>query len=438
VRPLDRLASIKLKLGVVILAAVAVTVLVVTVGEQLGISPYLTGFTAAVLALAMVQFLAHGMTYPLREMASAARAMAHGDYARRVTATSRDEVGDLARAFNEMSRQLSEVDRLRRDLVANASHELRTPLGALRAQLENIIDGVEPGDSAAIEDALRQVERLTDLVDQLLDRSKLESGAVPLELSEIRADALLDQVVAEWSEPASSRGVRIELEPGSPELVLRVDVDRMRQVLANLVANAIRHSPEVGRVLLSARAEGSTTRLEVADEGPGIPADDLERVFERFYRSDPARSADVGGAGLGLAIAAGSSSFTAERSARPRRIRRAAESSSNYRGEIPRALSRRARRDRGSGSSPRHRHQRRGALPGGHRPDDCAADGRPAPLWHSRIGPCVIRGDSRCPLGSPGRSPCRLALRNGRGRRAEARGAAGAVRRTPEHSGVAT
>jgi signal transduction histidine kinase len=303
VRPLDRLASIKLKLGVVILAAVAVTVLVVTVGEQLGISPYLTGFTAAVLALAMVQFLAHGMTYPLRELASAARAMAHGDYARRVTATSRDEVGDLARAFNEMSRQLSEVDRLRRDLVANASHELRTPLGALRAQLENIIDGVEPGDSAAIEDALRQVERLTDLVDQLLDLSKLESGAVPLELSEIRADALLDQVVAEWSEPASSRGVRIELEPGSPELVLRVDADRMRQVLANLVANAIRHSPEVGRVLLSARAEGSTTRLEVADEGPGIPADDLERVFERFYRSDPARSADVGGAGLGLAIA---------------------------------------------------------------------------------------------------------------------------------------
>jgi signal transduction histidine kinase len=303
VRPLDRLASIKLKLGVVILAAVAVTVLVVTVGEQLGISPYLTGFTAAVLALAMVQFLAHGMTYPLREMASAARAMAHGDYARRVTATSRDEVGDLARAFNEMSRQLSEVDRLRRELVANASHELRTPLGALRAQLENIIDGVEPGDSAAIEDALRQVERLTDLVDQLLDLSKLESGAVPLELSEIRADALLDQVVAEWSEPASSRGVRIELEPGSPELVLRVDADRMRQVLANLVANAIRHSPEVGRVLLSARAEASTTRLEVADEGPGIPADDLERVFERFYRSDPARSADVGGAGLGLAIA---------------------------------------------------------------------------------------------------------------------------------------
>ena len=302
-RPLDRLPSIKLKLGVVILAAVAVTVLVVTVGEQLGISPILTGIAAAVLALAMVQFLAHGMTYPLREMATAARAMAQGDYARRVTATSRDEVGELARAFNEMSRQLDEVDRLRRDLVANASHELRTPLGALRAQLENIVDGVEAPATAAIEAALGQVERLGDLVEQLLDLSKLESGAVPLELAEIRAEELLDRVAAEWQEQAGLRGVRIELEPDSPHLVLRVDEDRMRQVLANLVANAIRHSPDAGRVLLRAHADGAATRLEVSDEGPGIAADDLERVFERFYRSDRGRSADAGGAGLGLAIA---------------------------------------------------------------------------------------------------------------------------------------
>jgi signal transduction histidine kinase len=303
VRPLDRLPSIKLKLGVVILAAVAVTVLVVTVGEQLGVSPVLTGIAAAALALAMVQFLAHGMTYPLREMATAARAMARGDYARRVTATSRDEVGELARAFNEMSRQLGEVDRLRRDLVANASHELRTPLGALRARLENLVDGVEAPDRAALDDALSQVERLGDLVEQLLDLSKLESGAVPLELAEIRAGELLDQVAADWREQAGSRGVRIELDSGPPDLVLRVDADRMRQVLANLVANAIRHSPDVGRILLRARSNGATAQLEVTDEGPGIPADELERVFERFYRADRGRSADTGGAGLGLAIA---------------------------------------------------------------------------------------------------------------------------------------
>jgi signal transduction histidine kinase len=303
VRPLDRLPSIKLKLGVVILAAVAVTVVVVTLGAQFEISPVLTGIAAAVLALAMVQFLAHGMTYPLREMAAAARAMAAGDYERRVTATSRDEVGELARAFNEMSRQLAEVDRLRRDLVANASHELRTPLGALRVRLENIVDGVEQADAAGIEDALKQVERLGDLVEQLLDLSKLESGAVPLELSEVGANELLRGVVAEWSDHHDARGVRIELDQAPPDLLLRIDVERMRQVLANLIANAVRHSPDLGRVRLSARADNGRARLEVADEGPGIPAEELERVFERFYRSDRARSADAGGAGLGLAIA---------------------------------------------------------------------------------------------------------------------------------------
>jgi signal transduction histidine kinase len=303
VRPLDRLRSIKLKLGAVILAAVVVTVVVVTLGGELGISPLLTGIVAAVLALAMVQFLAHGMTYPLREMATAARAMAEGDYGRRVTATSRDEVGELARAFNAMSQQLGEVDRLRRDLVANASHELRTPLGALRVRLENMVDGVEPTNAAAISDALHQVERLGDLVEQLLDLSKLESGAVPLQLSEIGARELLEQVAGEWRGQAATDGVRIELESQSDELVLHVDADRMRQVLRNLVANALRHSPEVGHVRLSARADDAATRLEVSDDGPGIPADDLERVFERFYRSDRARSADAGGAGLGLAIA---------------------------------------------------------------------------------------------------------------------------------------
>jgi signal transduction histidine kinase len=303
VRPLDRLRSIKLKLGAVILAAVVVTVVVVTVGGELGISPLLTGVVAAVLALAMVQLLAHGMTYPLREMATAARAMAEGDYGRRVTGTSRDEVGELARAFNAMSQQLGEVDRLRRDLVANASHELRTPLGALRVRLENMVDGVEPTNAAAISETLSQVERLGDLVEQLLDLSKLESGAVPLQLSEIRARDLLEQVAGEWRGQTGTEGIRIELASQSDELLLRVDAERMRQVLRNLVANAIRHSPEVGRVQLSARADDAATRLEVSDDGPGIPADDLERVFERFYRSDRARSADAGGAGLGLAIA---------------------------------------------------------------------------------------------------------------------------------------
>jgi signal transduction histidine kinase len=302
-RPLDRLPSIKLKLGVVILAAVVVTVVVVSVGEQLGISPVVTGLAAAVLALAMIQFLAHGMTYPLREMVAATRAMAKGDYDVAVTATSRDEVGELARAFNTMSRQLAEVDRFRRELVANASHELRTPLGALRARLENLVDGVEEADRAALAEALGQAERLGNLVEQLLDLSRLESGAVPLELEEVQALQLFEQVVAEWRQHADLRRVQLESFALPAGLTLRVDPGRMRQVLGNLVANSIRHSSEGGRVVLTARANNGRPVVEVVDDGPGIAPDELERVFERFYRSDRARSADEGGAGLGLAIA---------------------------------------------------------------------------------------------------------------------------------------
>jgi signal transduction histidine kinase len=302
-RPLDFLGSIKLKLGVVIVVAVAVTVAVVSVGERAGLSPVLTGIAAAALALAMVQLLAHGMTFPLREMVTAAQAMARGDYGRRVTATSRDEVGELARAFNTMAAELAEVDRMRRDLVANVAHELRTPIGALRAKLENLVDDVEPVDQTTLETMLRQTERLGTLVEQLLDLSRLESGAVPLERSNFMAATLLEHVVEEWRAPAEILNVRLETAVEPRSLVLNGDEERLRQVFANLVANAIRHSPVGGRVLLRASRRDGLTRLEVADEGAGIPPEEAERVFERFYRSDQARSSKEGGSGLGLSIA---------------------------------------------------------------------------------------------------------------------------------------
>ena len=302
-RPLDALGSIKLKLGVVIVAAVAVTVGVVSAGERAGLSPVVTGLVAAALVLALVQLLAHGMTFPLREMVAAARAMARGDYSRRVTATSRDEVGELARAFNSMARELAEVDRMRRDIVANVSHELRTPIGALQASLENLVDGVEPVDRSALDRMLRQVERLGTLVEQLLDLSKLESGAVPLERAPVPAAALLARVVGEWRSQADRREVELETAVGPAQLTVDGDAERLHQVLGNLVGNAIRHSPPGGRVLLRASGRNGVVRLEVEDAGPGIPAEEAERVFERFYRSDHARAAREGGAGLGLAIA---------------------------------------------------------------------------------------------------------------------------------------
>jgi signal transduction histidine kinase len=301
VRPLDRLPSIKVKLGVVIVATVVGTVLVLQLGAWLELVLPLRVLVATAIGLLVVQFLARGTTSPLREMAAAAKAMAGGDHSVRVRATSRDEVGELARAFNTMAAQLADVDRQRRELVANVSHELRTPIGALHALLENLADGVEPPDPATLRVALAQTERLGRLVAQLLDLSRMETGALPLQPVPFAVRPLLEQALSECSLSDDGVRLRISVQPG--DLVVRADPERVHQVVANLLDNAVRHSPPGGRVWLSAHADNGVTTIAVADEGPGIPPHEAARVFERFYRTDAARSAHAGGTGLGLAIA---------------------------------------------------------------------------------------------------------------------------------------
>jgi signal transduction histidine kinase len=301
VRPLDPLSSIKMKLGAVIVAAVAVTVLVVSVGTGAGASPAVSALAAGALSLGLVQVLAHGMTSPLREMAAAAAAMARGDYGRRVTASSRDEVGELARAFNGMATQLAEVDRVRRELVANVSHELRTPITALRAVLENLVDGVEAADPETLRTMLRQVERLGALVAQLLDLSRLESGAVPLQRGSFALLPLLEDAAGETR--LRTTGVEVAVTVDPPGATADGDRDRVHQVVANLLDNAVRHSPAGGTVEVRGSRSRAGVTIEVCDEGPGIDEEERTKVFERFYRADSARSSKDGGAGLGLAIA---------------------------------------------------------------------------------------------------------------------------------------
>jgi signal transduction histidine kinase len=305
-RPLDRLGSIKVKLGVVVVGTVWGTMLVLGAGNRLGLSWGVRVAIASAASLVLVQLLARGMTSPLREMAAAASAMAHGDYERRVRASSRDEVGELARAFNAMAADLADVDRMRRELVANVSHELRTPLGALQALLENLADGVEPPAPAALRTALFQTERLGRLVEQLLDLSRLESGVLRLHEQPFPVRELLEQATRECSlgEVFSAHPVwlKVSVQPGDLRVV--GDPERMHQVVANLLENAVRHSPADGRVWLSAHAATTgITTIEVADEGPGIPPGERDRVFERFHRVDAARATRDGGTGLGLAIA---------------------------------------------------------------------------------------------------------------------------------------
>ena len=299
-RPLDRVGSIKLKLGLVIVASVAVSAAVSTLGLWLGIDVWLRPFIAAAISLVLVQVLSRGMTSPLREMAAAAQARARGERARPITATSSDEVGQLARAFNEMTAQLDEVDRQRRDLIANVSHELRTPIGALRAVLENLVDGVEPPDEETLRTMLRQAERLSRLVTQLLDLSRLEAGTIPLQRDDIVIAEVLHDAAAESRVHAPDVPVVVDADPA---LVVHADGERVHQVVANLLENAARFTPPGASIRLVASVDGGGARIEVLDEGPGFADADRERVFERFYRADSSRSTAGGGAGLGLAIA---------------------------------------------------------------------------------------------------------------------------------------
>jgi signal transduction histidine kinase len=237
-----------------------------------------------IVSLASVQVVARGMTSPLRAMARAAEAMARGEHGQRVHPSSRDEVGQLAASFNTMAAQLETLDQARRDLVADAAHELRTPITALRASLENAVDGVEDPN---LPELLAQVERLGHLADQLLDLSALEAGAAALARRSFAVSELARDCNAEVDIPGDLR--------------LDGDRDRLRQVVTNLVENAHRHAPGTAVVLRAKRAPQGGVRLEVEDRGTGLSPEEAARVFDRFARTDRSRS--TAGSGLGLAIA---------------------------------------------------------------------------------------------------------------------------------------
>jgi signal transduction histidine kinase len=243
------------------------------------------------------------MTQPLRDMAGAAQRMEVGDYSQRVHTQSRDEVGQLATAFNRMSGELENLERSRRDLVANVSHELKTPIAAIRAHLENLLDGVEAPDPATLQVMLTQTERLSRLIDQLLELSRLESGELPLRREEIELAPLVSQVLSEIEVARSDRGVEVASDVPDDLPPIEVDRERVHQVLFNLLDNAVRFTPNGGSVRVSAERHNGSVEVRVADTGVGISAEHLPRLFERFYRADPARSRGDGGTGIGLAIA---------------------------------------------------------------------------------------------------------------------------------------
>jgi len=299
--PLAAVRSIKVKLGLLVVASVVVAAVVGGLGSVSGVPAWLAVPVTVLLALGVTQLLAVGMTSPLRAMTEAARRMARGDYSGRVPEESSDEVGELARAFNQMAAELDAVDQEQRNLVATVSHELRTPLAGLSAVLENLADGVVPADSEHLAAALGQAHRLTDLVEDLLDLSRVDAGAAPLRLEPVRPAEVLAEAVADIGPTARDVGLVVEVDPG---LEVVADRARLRQLVVNLLDNAVRHGPNRGQVRVRAGVDGERWWLTIADDGPGVPVADQERVFERFGRlsTDPG-VAGTGGTGLGLAIA---------------------------------------------------------------------------------------------------------------------------------------
>lgn len=305
-RLLDRLPSLKLRLSIIILVGVVFAVAAVSIGRGLGIHWLVAAAVASAVSLGLVQIVAKGTTYRIRDLAAAAELFASGRHDHRVAVTSNDEVGHLSASFNTMADELEAVDRFRRDLVANASHELRTPIAASRAVLENMVDGVQPANPESLRPVLAQVVRLGRLVDQLFDLSTLESGAVPM--THQRVDlAVVAQSVAESAEmrdAASSVQVHVEGDSVGDlvgDCVVTGDPERLHQVFTNLVDNALRYGAAAScpiRIVL--RREAKMVEARVLDSGPGIPRHLREQVFDRFQRGDRSRSSADGGAGLGL------------------------------------------------------------------------------------------------------------------------------------------
>jgi signal transduction histidine kinase len=262
----------------------------------------LGGLVAGVLALAIGFVLVRHVTAPLRSLTQAARLVAAGDFSQRVNPTSADEIGELGFAFNEMAASIQRDEQLRRNMVADIAHELRTPLTVIRGNLEGALEGVLPLSSETLLPVHQQAILLSRLVEDLRELALAESGQLVLEREPVDIRALAESVLAALRPQAAPREIDLvaDIELALP--VAWADPSRVRQILLNLLANALRHTPKGGRVVVSARTEGALIRIAVQDSGLGIPPEELPHVFERFYRGDPSRARETGGSGLGLAI----------------------------------------------------------------------------------------------------------------------------------------
>ncbi len=256
----------------------------------------------AVLLGGLVIFLtSRRISRPVIALKEAAAAVAEGDYSRETAVTNCSELDQLTASFNYMKERIQQVEKMRQELMANISHELRTPLTTIRGFIQAILDGVVPSGEQKkyLETAREEVDRLTRLVQDLLDLARIKTGSIRLDLNLLDAGELVRKVAAEFAVVAEKRIIMVEAEEG---LIIQGDHDRIRQILINLLSNAVKYTNPDGEIWIRAKHEGGQAVISVWDNGLCIPEAEIEHIFEKFYRIDRSRNTATGGTGLGLAV----------------------------------------------------------------------------------------------------------------------------------------
>ena len=263
-----------------------------------------TLLVGAIIGVAAGILSSRWLTAPLSRLQKAVQAISRHQLSTRVPEKGSLEVRSLARSFNTMAAELEEGETLRRNMLADVSHELRHPAHLLQGNLQAIQDGVYPLDMQEIERLSVQAQHLTRLINDLYLLAQAEAQQLPLNRQSADLTALLHSAIQPYQTRAAGCQVALLLRLPAEPVYAEVDVMRLRQVVQNLLDNALRHTPAGGEVHLTLDDNGEQVCIRISDNGEGIPADQIEHVFDRFYRGDPARCrADANGSGLGLAIA---------------------------------------------------------------------------------------------------------------------------------------
>ncbi len=257
---------------------------------------------AVVLGAIAGYFFIRSVTDPLKRLTRAAHGVTRGEYEPVLPAARRDEIGELSRSFLYMTRSLREADAWKKKIIADSAHELRTPVSILQGNIEMMLEGIYPIDRRRIQGLQEETEVLARLVEELQSLAHAEQGTEAYRFETADGAELLHHVYESAAPLASSGNIDLRIASPEEDLPLRVDRQKMLQALSNLVYNALRYTPGGGTVIVGAERVDGGGMLYVEDSGPGIPFDERQRVFERFYRLDRARSRGNGGSGLGLAI----------------------------------------------------------------------------------------------------------------------------------------